>query len=276
MKIAIVYDKGLRPDTTGPHCKEALEFLGHKVTHFSPEASLTIKPEFDFYLQIDDDLPYFWDAPNLTPNAYWMIDTHRLCSGDHFRVKKAKMFQNVFTAHKDGVELMECENIKAKWVGLGFNKRVHRIIPDTLKKYDWCFIGQQAHPKRKWYLPKLAKEYPNCFVGSAFGEEYVKIYNESKIIFNASLSNSVNMRIFEAMACGGMLLTDDVANGLQEEVTPIQTYKNEAELFRKMKFWLKYAGARERQCEKNHESVQNFSYDERMKTILNEVFGNES
>ena len=44
------------------------------------------------------------------------------------------------------------------------------------------------------------------FVGRAYFEEMAKIYSASRLVFNRSIKNDVNMRVFEAVACGSLLL----------------------------------------------------------------------
>lgn len=69
MKIALVFDKLVRPDTTGVYCEKALRSLGHTILYYAPlsparEGTLvfngysTLDPQCDLYLQMDDDLSY--------------------------------------------------------------------------------------------------------------------------------------------------------------------------------------------------------------------------
>jgi len=39
-------------------------------------------------------------------------------------------------------------------------------------------------------------------------------FNQSRIVLNKSLFGDLNQRVFEAMSCGRMLLTDQIGNGL--------------------------------------------------------------
>jgi hypothetical protein len=58
MRIALIYDDTVRPDTTGVHCREALEGLAEAV-HFLPRDIAQIPATgFDPYLNIDDGLRY--------------------------------------------------------------------------------------------------------------------------------------------------------------------------------------------------------------------------
>ena len=41
-----------------------------------------------------------------------------------------------------------------------------------------------------------------------------RIYSESKIVLNASINGDLNMRVFEALTSGALLVTDRIENGL--------------------------------------------------------------
>lgn len=274
MNVAIIFDKNIRSDTTGVYCENALKDLGHEVQYYTIQQATegVIPKNFDLYLQVDDDLPYAW-SQDYHPSAYWVIDTHRMPSNNFMRVHKARQFDHVFTAHKDGWELLECEGVlEAKWLPLACDPSKHHPVHKIEETLDWCFIGQQAQPKRKRYLPLLAKEFPNGYVGSAWGEDMCKLYSQSKIIFNASLSNSVNMRTFEAAACGGLLLTDDVGNGLRQNFPKLALYQDESDLVDTMRYYLENESERKKIAKSMYEeAIGKHTYQHRMKEIIKEV-----
>ena len=87
MAIVLIYDKLVRPDTTGVYCEAALRSLGIDVVHYAPLAraangALLFRqwaelPKGNLYVQIDDDIAY--PAPQVAaPRAYWCIDVHRM------------------------------------------------------------------------------------------------------------------------------------------------------------------------------------------------------
>ncbi len=58
MRIAIVFDNTVRPDTTGVYCLRALQGVS-EVRHYLPSEVAQIRPgEFDLHLFIDDGLDY--------------------------------------------------------------------------------------------------------------------------------------------------------------------------------------------------------------------------
>lgn len=230
MKIAIVYDLEVRKDTTGVYCKLALEELGHDVTHFGIIEACTdkISHDFDFYLQVDDDFFYEW-AKDYHPSAYWVIDGHRMDAPSsvhpyynrplqrYWRLVKMESFDYTFVAQFDKVLMAQQSQAlidQGKIISVlpaACDTNIHKPV-DVPIKYDWCFVGNVIEPKRQRLLDALKAEFPNCFVGNAYFDEMAKIYSQSKIIFNNSLNNDVNMRIFEAMACGGLCVTNESDN----------------------------------------------------------------
>jgi glycosyltransferase involved in cell wall biosynthesis len=102
-----------------------------------------------------------------------------------------------------------------------------------------------------------------------------RIYSASRVIFNCSLRNDVNMRVFESLACGGFLMTNDLtANGLAELLVDgreLATYKSADELLDKIRFYLSHDDLRRRISQAGRATVLKYhTYFRRMRTILEE------
>jgi hypothetical protein len=54
--------------------------------------------------------------------------------------------------------------------------------------------------------------------------EMRQVYNRSRIVFSKSIGGDVNMRVFEALAAGALLVTDRIGNGLDELQTEGEHY----------------------------------------------------
>ena len=82
--------------------------------------------------------------------------------------------------------------------------------------------------------PWIRREFPEHFIGTAFFDEMARIYSASRVVFNRSLRNDVNMRVFEALACGSMLATNDLADNGQAELFRdrghLATYRDPGEM----------------------------------------------
>lgn len=91
----------------------------------------------------------------------------------------------------------------------------HYLIPDTERVYDVTFIGNlnfRLHGKRSHYLNRLAQlgQQYNIFIAHGlFGEDYRRVLNQSKIVLNHSIRGEMNMRAYEAPACGALLFMEE-------------------------------------------------------------------
>ncbi len=215
-KIAIIYDDSYQW-TTAFYCQRALEKLGYITDHFLQDDLDSIPSAYELYLNIDEDKQYLLPR-HLRPSAYWVIDTH---TEYDWRLKKAKMFDFVFTSHKSHLERLKKDGVRnVYWLPLACDPDIHKNY-HLPKKYDVAFVGHYHHCKdRIKYLNFLKKKLKDnkLFIGQAYGQEMARIYSEAKIIFNRGIKEYLNMRIFEAMSCGGFLITDDTSRNGSIEV----------------------------------------------------------
>src|SRR5262249_21777211 len=111
------------------------------------------------------------------------------------------------------------------------------------------------------------------YIGHAYFDDMARAYSAAKIVFNRSVANDVNMRVFEALACGSLLVTNDLSeNGQNELFTPcvdLVTYASPDELFEKIEFYLRGVEARERIAAQGcAEVVARHTYRHRMEALL--------
>jgi GT2 family glycosyltransferase/2-polyprenyl-3-methyl-5-hydroxy-6-metoxy-1,4-benzoquinol methylase/tetratricopeptide (TPR) repeat protein len=271
-RIALIYDDTLRRDTTGTYCLRALEKLAEAV-HFRPDQLAAIpKDDFDLYLNVDDGLPYRL-PPGLRPSAWWTIDTH--LDFDRCRAK-APGFDFVFAAQRDGAERLRQEGIAtAQWLPLACDPTIHRKH-DVPRQYDVCFVGHLAPGDRTEAIRLLQSRFANAFVGQRYFEEMARTYSASRIVFNRSIRNDVNMRVFEALACGSLLVTNDLAENGQAELfrdgEHLVVYRDLDELVEKVAVYLNREDDRERIAAAGmREVVEHHTYRHRMETILRHV-----
>ena len=64
-------------------------------------------------------------------------------------------------------------------------------------------------------LNLIQRRCRTAFVGQCYFDDMARTYSAARIAFNRSIRNDVNMRVFEAVACGSMPMTNDLSdNGL--------------------------------------------------------------
>jgi O-antigen biosynthesis protein len=275
LRTAIVFDDRHRPETTGVYCRRALDELVHdgliaSATHCSPHQLSMIGHEaFDLFVFIDDGLAY--PIPEqCRPAVWWAIDTHLNFDRS---LEKARSADWIFAAQRDGAErLRECSVAAASWLPLACDPGIHGR-QKVANQYDIAFIGHVFPGPRRDLLQSLQARYPRTLVGQHYFEEMARRYSASHVVFNRSIQNDINMRVFEALCSGSLLVTNDLSeNGLAElfrDGEHLVNYACEEELHDKLTFYLAHSELRGRIARAGREEVlAKHTYRHRMETIL--------
>jgi len=268
-RVALIYDDRARPETTGVYCLRALGRLV-AVEHFLPdELERVPRDGFDLYLNIDDGFPY--DLPSdLRPSAWWAIDTHLNFAA---YLEKAPLFDLVFAAQRDGADALRRAGISsAAWLPLACDPEIH-ARHDVAKRYDLAFVGNLFPGPRADLLNLLRRKYPNSFVGQCYFEEMARTYSEARTVFNRGIKNDVNMRVFEALASGSLLITNDLSENGQAELfrdgVHLATYRDHMDLLDKLAFYLGREAIREKIAAAGcAEAMARHTYGHRMEQII--------
>jgi GT2 family glycosyltransferase/2-polyprenyl-3-methyl-5-hydroxy-6-metoxy-1,4-benzoquinol methylase len=273
-RVALIFDHKARPETTGVYCRRALGKLV-EVEHFLPtETSRIPRRHFDLYLNVDDGLRYHL-PPDLHPCAWWAIDTHLDFA---WCLEKSRAFDLVFAAQRDGAARLRGEGIaSAAWLPLACDPELHRKH-DVAKQYDIAFVGNVFPGPREDLLELIQRRFPSTFIGRAYFEEMARTYSAARTVFNRSLRSDVNMRVFEALACGSLLVTNDLGGNGQEELfqdgVHLATYRQPEELLDKIAFYLAREESRERIAAAGRaEAIARHTYAVRMETLLRAAEG---
>jgi GT2 family glycosyltransferase/2-polyprenyl-3-methyl-5-hydroxy-6-metoxy-1,4-benzoquinol methylase len=271
-RVALIFDDHARPETTGVYCRRALERLVD-VVHFRPDELAQIPREgFDLYLNIDDGFQYEL-PPELRPSAWWAIDTH--LNLDWCR-RKAPDFDVVFAAQRDGAEQLRRAGIaSASWLPLACDPETHRKH-DVAKRHDIAFVGNVFPGPRAELLDLIRRKYPTSFIGQCYFDDMAKAYSAARIAFNRGIKNDVNMRVFEAVACGSLLLTNDLADNGQADLfrdgVHLAAYRDADDFLDKLGYYLKRDALREKIAAAGMaEGLTKHTYKHRMERLLREA-----
>ncbi len=123
----------------------------------------------------------------------------------------------------------------------GFEPRELRSAPSR----PLTFVGQvgRFHPYRRWVLQQVqAAQLPLQTLRGPLAET-ANIYADSQVTLNISLNGDLNLRVFEALAAGGFLLTDELGedSGLSrlfEAGRHLDTWRTPGELIEKIRHYL--------------------------------------
>ncbi len=278
-KLILIYRTKLKC-TTGNYIFKYLEKnkkewgIGEilKIDSDNLDKKFIVEQKPDLILAVDSGTHYILDF-NLHPKAIWIVDTHLSYICDEVM---ARSFDIIFVAQKNDYEKLSKKFKNVYWLPLACDNDWHG--KKNLKKiYDIAFIGQIGLGRRKRLLKKLKERYPNSFIGTADCEKIGEIYSQAKIVFNHSAKNDINMRVFEALCSGSLLITDKIkGNGFEElfkEGEHLVVYDSEKDLFEKIDYYLKNDEEREKIAENGRDLVlKNHTYEHRLKFILEKIF----
>ena len=271
MTLALIFDK-TRPDTTGVYVERALRSLGVAVDHWWLRDAARIPAGCELYLRVDHGDDYGVELPaRLRPAVFYAIDTHLAHSWRKIR-RMARRYDAVFCCHREGARRIP----GAEWLPVACDREWHGQIVGS-PVWDVAFAGTDGGVPRKFYLQALRERYPNSFIGRADHTRLASIYSCCQIGFNYSIANDVNMRIFEILAAGALLVTNALAGddlhrlGLEDR-EHLALYRSPRGLFDVIEHFLAHPDERERIARAGHALVMaRHTYAHRMTRLLAHV-----
>ncbi|UCB56650.1 MAG: glycosyltransferase family 1 protein [Candidatus Omnitrophota bacterium] len=274
LKIALIFNHE-REDTTGGYFKRALEKTQHRIDHYWTRDAEGITKDYDLYLRIDHG-DYKYDLPqHLKPQVFLAIDTH-LKKPFRKIVKQARHYDFVMCVHRNSLKALKWRGISAEWLPVACDPQIHKKL-DIPKVYDIGFVGTKGKKSlREKLLEALGQRYPKSFLDMAPYTQMSRIYSASKIGFNYSIRDDINMRMFEIMSCGALLITNRIREkGFQElfeDRRHLVTYKNPKELFRLVDYYLEHEDQRRRIAECGRRLViSEHTYEKRTQKMLDYI-----
>jgi glycosyltransferase involved in cell wall biosynthesis/SAM-dependent methyltransferase len=227
----------------------------------------------DLYLWVDSgmkEIPSDIEAL-YCPKACYLIDTH---IAPEPRIAVAKRFDYTFLAQKAQVDAFRREGVaRVRWAPLACSPELHDV-PRAERIYDVSYVGGfdgDATDRRRNLMDKIKARFPNSRMGRCWPNEMASLYARSKIVVNACVNRDVNMRVFEAMASGALLITDE-ADGLEDlfkDGIHLVVYRDDKDVFDLIDYYLKNAEHRERiACAGSACVLDRHTYDRRLEEIL--------
>jgi hypothetical protein len=210
------------------------------------------------------------------PTACFQIDTYAYTRS---RISWSMLFDLVFVFHPG----YETKFRAAGHPGAHFIP--HAIEPSLFmgeepgRVFDIGWVGQtrgSLYRTRERLLPVLSRAFRmNDWRSRHEPEEMARIYRQSKIVVNIARDDfpqDANMRAFEAMAAGALLLTSlptELAQAGFEDGVHFVGYRKEAEIVPLVRKYLLEESARRQIAELARDKVlREHSYDRRVETIL--------
>src|SRR3989442_2188302 len=159
------------------------------------------------------------DVP--VPRVYYAVDVHVNFFWQRYY---ARLFDLVLVAQKDYVPLFD---VPARWLPWGADERVFR--ERGLGRVHYLVfagtIDPATRPKRAAIVACLRERFGLETFGESVEkrlswDEMAALFASSKIVLNEAILGDLNFRVFEAMACGALLVTERIDNGLLDLFTP--------------------------------------------------------
>ncbi|MBN1587221.1 MAG: glycosyltransferase [Candidatus Omnitrophica bacterium] len=273
MKIALVFNKE-RGGTTGEYFESPLVESGHAVRHFWTRDALQMPSDFDLYIRIDHG-DYKFDLPSFArPAVFYAIDTHLKRSFKKIACQ-AGHYDLVLCAQREGALRLRAKGIEARWLPLGCDPRVHAPDRELDRDLDIAFVGTDGKKShRRELLESLKLRYPDSFFGMAEHTEMRNIYGRARVVFNYGIRNDINMRVFEGMCAGALMVTNAPAGSAMEELFEeghhLVVYKSDADLYEKLDYYLSHEQDRQAIAMRGQERVlQEHTYARRVLSLLN-------
>ena len=170
----------------------------------------------DLYIWIESVHGYYPLNLNTLPcpKVCYLIDSHLNLP---MHLEWARQFDQVFIAQREYLDDFRKLGMNTYWLPLGCDPEVHHRY-DEPKIHDVGFVGGiMAGSRREALLTELASQIPVHYE-RCFWDDMVRLFSRSRIVFNEAVRNDLNMRVFEVMSTGTMLLTDMARNSGQDEL----------------------------------------------------------
>lgn len=202
------------------------------------------------------------------PTACYLIDSH-LSLERHLEL--AAGFDSVFIAQREYLPHFRQVNPRSFWLPLACDPEVHRRW-ESEKQHDIGFVGGvQQGSRREALLAALSSELPVQYA-RCFWDEMARLFSASRMVFNSAVRNDLNMRVFEVMSTGSLLLSDLALQSGQEELfADGEDYAcyHEGNLTETARFYLENEVLRERIAARGQRLVHNaHTYRHRVEDLL--------
>lgn len=308
--LALIF-RGVAHYTTGFAFARALDSLNvpyvcvdnNKV--WSGEVNLA---NFDTALCIDDG---FNLKPRVMPNmparsVYYAIDLHTYPE-DY--IPYLHQFGKIYCAqYTYGVKTLEAAGIASGYLPLAWDNLDITYQPSFDRDISVSFVASRT-TERRWYLATIVESKYNGFADTVFHQDLGQILSRSKVGLNDfggvgenSNERDINLRVFETMGCGALLLQREFpfpdteriglipAQGWFRDVNRTTgehfwnrealrgdenyvSWKSSSQLFETLRYYLSPEGEQERQeiAERGRQWAQSNRYIDRACVILDEL-----
>lgn len=213
---------GFHGGTTGTHFASAClaQEMGYPRPCVNGEhLSSALVRDCDSYLWIESSTCSYpldiWNFP--VPTAGYLIDSHL---HPELSLLQAALFDIVFVAQRQFLPKVRIVNPNSHWLPLAAPSWF-LTLPSIDRQYQIGFVGSLSqNASRRDLLLRLQREFiTNDFSKQYSVQEMARVYTSSQCVVNPPVRDDLNMRFFEAMACGAAMVTPALNNGMDDLAT---------------------------------------------------------
>lgn len=237
----------------------------------------SVKP--DLYLWIESVGGHFPQklAAIPCPKACYLVDTHINLA---WHLTWARQFDFIFLAQREYVGNFKAQGLNAHWLPLACDPAIHAATGNP-EQYDLSFVGSLSHNLRRQNLLRQLDERMGIYCERCWWDDMARVISGSRITFNSAVKDDLNMRVFEALSIGTLLLTDPApGSGLEimfKDGEDLALYRTDGELLDVAEFYLRNSLLREQIAARGRQIVHAaHTYDHRVAELLDVVAGNRT
>ena len=269
-RVALIYDDRARPETTGVYCRRALERLV-EVEHFRPDELAGSPATASTSTSTSTTACVTACRPICGPRPGGPSTPTSTSTGASPRRRD---FDLVFAAQRDGAERLRRAGIaSATWLPLACDPEIHRKH-EVAKQYDVAFVGNVfPGPRAELLEPAPAAVSRLVHRPAPTSRRWPGPTRRARTVFNRSIKNDVNMRVFEA--AGVRLAAADQRSGdngqaeLFRDGVHLATYREPRNCSTSWRFTSARRGIRERIAAAGRaEALAKHTYRHRMERLL--------
>ena len=287
----LLHNSFYHPNSMALQFQRSLEKLGHHVLCIAPSGNLQAPgnkeyldiasavaeagEEWDLFLFVDNSAnPYFPIGLEKLPLPTVMLSSDYLAKPtDTLDETLFPLFDCVISHLSSAIPRIRRFNPRVYFVpGCSWDD-VFDIGAERI--YDIGQVGGMNHPYRIRIAREMQRRYRMNDIDRYYPHSEVReVYSRSKISVNAANHEMLllNMRMWEVMACGALLITgptDPAFDEMFQEGVHFIRYRDDQDLFDKIDYYLAHEKERERIARAGQtEVLAHHRFDDRVKTML--------
>lgn len=166
-----------------------------------------------------------------------------------------------------------------EWPGFAYDSSQVYAEPGLERIHDVCFIGNMnpnIHPRRSRYLAELLKlqqRWRLFLRHGVWGRDYRQALNQSRIVLNYTICQVMNMRAYEAPACGALLFIEsdnrEVRSIFRDRESCV--LYDDGNLLELLEYYLSHEDERAAIAAAGQQIVANYNYEKHFERLLVQI-----